>query len=181
MPNVVKQMIVRELSNDLKDAESLLFVSMTGLTVAEAEDLRTKMAEHDVPLRMVPNRLTRLALKELGIEPPSEMLAGNVALSWGGPEETIQAAKLIHQAPPRKEGRLGVLGGFLEGKLLDAEQAGALASLPGHDELRAMLLSCLSGPSRGLVVLLAALPGALARVIQAHVDEASGEEAGPEE
>ena len=45
MANVLKQMMVRELTRELKDAEGLLVVSMSDLTVAETEDLRDKLAE----------------------------------------------------------------------------------------------------------------------------------------
>ena len=178
MPNIVKHMVVRQITEDLRDAEGMLLVNMSGLSVAETEELRIKMAEQDVPLRMIPNRLTRLALKERGVEPPSEMLRGNVAVSWGDPEAAIHAAKVVKAAPARKDGRLTFLGGMLEGNFLGAEDAALLASMPGRDELRAMILGCLSGPARGLVMCLAGPGGGLARVIQARVDEGGGAEEG---
>ena len=171
MPNVVKDMIVREITSELKDAEGMLIVSMSGLTVEQSEDLRTKLAEQDVPLRMVPNRLTRLALKERGIDAPDDLLKGNVAISWGDPEAAIHAAKVVQEAEARKEGKLEFRGGLMEGNLLDAGDAAALAKLPSRDELRAKILGCLSGPARGLVSCLAGPGGGLARVIQARVDE----------
>ncbi len=170
MPNVVKEMIVRELTDSLKDADGMLLVSMSGLSVAESEDLRNKLAEEEVPLRMVPNRLTRLALKERGIEPPAEMLAGNVAVAWGDPESAIHAAKVMQEAPARKEGKIAFLGGLMEGNLLAADDAAALAALPSKEELRAKILGCISGPARGLVGVLAGPGGALARVLQARID-----------
>ena len=171
MPNIVKQMMIRELTEELKDADGLLMLSMKGLTVAETEALRTKLAENEVPLRVVPNRLARLALLERGIETPDGMLHGSVALSWGGPEDAIHAAKAVKDAPARKEGRLGYLGGVLDGSILSAEDAASMADMPGTDELRAMLLGCISGPARGLVVCLDGLGSGLARVLQAHVDQ----------
>ena len=174
MPNVVKEMIVRELTDSLKDAEGILMVSMTGLSVAESEDIRNKLAEEDVPLRMVPNRLTRMALKKRGLDPPSEMIAGNVVLAWGDPESAVHAAKVMQAAPARKEGKITFLGGLMEGNLLDADDAAALAKLPSKDQLRAQILGCLSGPARGLVTVLAGPGSGLARVIQARIDEAGG-------
>ena len=177
MPNIVKTMMVRELTESLKDAEGMLLVNMNGLTVAETEEIRNKLAEVDVPLRLVPNRLTRIALKERGIDAPAELLKGNVAVSWGDPEAAIHAAKVVKEAPARKDGRLTYVGGLMEGNLLNAEDAAALATMPGKNELRAQLLSALSGPARGLVQCLAGVPGGLARVIQARVDDAGGPEA----
>ncbi|MEM7311142.1 MAG: 50S ribosomal protein L10 [Planctomycetota bacterium] len=172
MPNVVKNMMVRELTDELKDADGMLLISMGGLTVEETEELRNKLAEQDVPLRMVPNRLTRIALKERGIDAPDDLLKGNVGISWGDAEAAIHAAKVVKEAPAKKDGRLGYRGGLMEGNLLGAEDAALLANMPGRDELRAMILGCLSGPARGIVQCLAGVPGGLARVIQARVDEA---------
>lgn len=176
MPNVVKEMMVRELSAELEGAQGLLVIAMGGLTVAETESIRTKLAEARVPLRMVPNRLARLALREHGLEPPEGMLKGNVGLSWGGPEAAIHAAKVVKEAPPRKDGRLAYLGGMLEGNFLVADDAASMADMPSKDDLRAMILGCLAGPARGLVTCLAGPGSGLARVIQAHVD-AAGEPA----
>ena len=178
MPNVVKEMMIRELSAELKDAEGMLLVNMSGLTVAETEALRVKLAESDVPLRMVPNRLARRALADRGLATPDGMLKGNVALSWGGPEAAIHAAKVVKDAPAKKDGRLSYLGAVLEGNVLGPDDAAAMADMPGKNELRSMLLSCLSAPARGLVMCLAANGAGLARVIQAHVDAGSADDAG---
>jgi len=80
---------------------------------------------------------------------------------------------VLHKSDARKHGKVTLRGGLLEGNLLGETEARALADLPGRDELRAMLLGVISGPARALVGTIAAVPGGLARVIQAHVD-ASG-------
>jgi large subunit ribosomal protein L10 len=174
MPNIVKQMMIRELNEELKDADGLLVVGLSGLTVKETEDLRNKLAEGSVPLRMVPNRLARLALKERGLHPPEGLFKGNVGISWGGPEAAIHAAKVMKAAPARKDGRLAYLGALLEGNFLDATDAASMADMPSRDELRARILGCLSGPARGLVVCLAGNGAGLARVLQARVDKGGG-------
>jgi ribosomal protein L10 len=121
---------------------------------------------------MVPNRLARLALSDRGLTPPAGMLKGNVALSWGGPEAAIHAAKVVKDSPARKDGRLSYAGAVLEGNVLGPEDAASMADMPGKNELRSMILGCLSGPARGLVMCLAGNGAGLARVIQAHVDAA---------
>jgi len=180
MPNVVKQMMMRELNEELKDADGMLVVGLSGLTVKETEDLRNKLAEASVPLRMVPNRLARLALKDRGLDPPAGLFKGNVGISWGGPEAAIHAAKVMKAAPARKDGRLAYLGALLEGNFLDATDAASMAEMPSRDELRSRILGCLSGPARGLVVCLAGNGAGLARVLQARVDKGGGAPEAPE-
>jgi large subunit ribosomal protein L10 len=181
MPNLINKMIVRELTSAFSDAEGMVIVSLAGLSVEESEGLRDSLAEHGVQLRMVRNRLARIALRESGIEVPDDLLAGNVAVAWGNPEETIHAAKVLHESNARKAGKVAMRGGLLDGEVLGPDGAKALADLPGKDELRAMILGALSGPARGLVGVLAATPSGLARVLQARIDEGgfTGEAAAP--
>ncbi len=176
MPNLVNRMVVRELSETLGKAEGLLIVSMSGLSVRETEALRNSLAEHGVRLRMIRNRLARIAFVESGLELPGEMLAGNIACVCGGLDDAIHAAKVLHKSDARKAGKVALKGGLLEGNLLGAQEAVALAGLPGRDELLAQLVGSIIGPARMLVCLLNAPASALVRVLQARVDADDGPE-----
>ena len=175
MPNLVNQMLIRELTDSFQAAEGMVIVSMSGLTVQESEALRNSLAEQGVRIRMVRNRLAELALKGVGHEPAEDLFAGNIAIVCGDTEEAIHAAKVLQDSGARKSGKLVLRGGLLEGNMLDEKEALGLASLPGKKELQAMLLSAISGPARKLVGLLVAPQGALVRVIQAHVDESQSQ------
>jgi len=184
MPNVINEIIVRQLSDEFTRAEGMVIVSLTGLTVEETENLRTALAERGVRLRMVRNRLARLALKNRGLEAGVELFGGNVACAWGSSEDTIKIAKAVAQAvkrvdPKRKTARVAFRGGFFEGNLLDAKAAAALAELPGKDELRAMLLGLINGPARSLAVLVQAPGASIARVLQAHATKGGASEPAP--
>lgn len=178
MPNVINEMIVRELKGSLTTAEGMVIVSLAGLTVAETEGLRDALAEQGVRLRVVRNRLAMIALRERGLTPPAELFSGSVAVAWGSPEDTIFAAKVLSKSEPKKAGKLALRGGLLEGNLLDASQAAQMADLPGRDELRSMMLGVISAPVRNLVCLLAAPASSLARVVQAHADAGAEPSAG---
>jgi large subunit ribosomal protein L10 len=172
MPNVVNQMLMRQLQGELQDAEGMLFVSFGGLTVLESEELRNKLAERGVELRMVRNKLARRVLAERGFELPADALKGNVAMTWGSPEDAIAAAKVFTESEAKKAGKIELRAGVLEGRVLEPRDAVALASVPDKDTLRAQLLGVLSGPARKLVTVIQAPLASLARVVQAHVDAA---------
>ena len=139
MPNQINEIIVRQLSDEFARAEGMVIVSLSGLTVAETEDLRNALAERGVRLRMVRNRLARLALKNRGLEAGDELFNGSVACAWGSSEDAINVAKVVSKAAkradPKKKAKLAFKGGFFEGNLLDARSAAALADLPGKNEL----------------------------------------------
>lgn len=171
MPNIVNEMVVREMAEDLKDISSMLVVSFGGLTVSESEAIRTSLAEKGIRLRMTRNKLLRRVLAERGIELAGDIFTGNNAIVAGDAETAIGAAKVFDEKDVKKLKKTAIKGGLLEGEVLDAEAAQALAALPDRDTLRAMMLGVISGPARGLATVINAVPASVARVIQAHADE----------
>lgn len=175
MPNLIKKLVTAEYTPAFKDAGGLLIVSMAGLTVAEVETLRGTLDNGEVKFRMVKNSLARRALSDTGYTFDDGVLSGNVAIAWGSVEGTIHAAKVVHQSDLRKDGKLVVRAGMLEGNVLSEADAKALADVPDQHTLRGMLVGLIQGPARGLAATLAALPSGLARVLQAHADQGEGE------
>ena len=171
MPNIVNQMVVRDLTAELGEAEGMVVVSYGGLTVAQNEQLRGDLAEKGAKLRMVPNRLARLALKERGLDFAREALSGNTAIAYGSTESAIGAAKVFSTKETKKLGKVEFRAGLLEGELLDAGATAALADVPDRETLQASLLGVLQGPARGLATVINGLPSGVARVLQAHADE----------
>ena len=172
MPNIVNNLGLAELKSAFGDAEGMLFFSMAGLTMEENEQLRGAMFESGAQVRLVRNRLAKLALADRGIEVDAAIFKGNVAIAWGNAEAAIGAAKVVSDAKGlRKEGKLNVRGGVLEGNLLDANDAAALADVPDRLTLQAMLLGVISGPARSIATVLDANQSSLARVLQARVDQ----------
>ena len=175
MPNLVNQMVVRELEAEFKDAEGMVVVSFAGLSVLETEDLRGKLAEKNVRFRMVRNSLVKRVLADKDIVfPDGDALKGNTGIAYGDAEGAIDAAKVFADKDVKKAGKVTFKGGVLEGNALDGNSAKALADLPDRDTLHSMLLGVISGPARGLATVIHAVPSSVARVIQAHADE-SGE------
>lgn len=171
MPNLVNQLITKELESELSGADSMLLVSFGGLSVVESEDLRGKLAEQNVRFRMVKNSIARRIFAERGFEFDAETFSGNTGLAYGETESAIHAAKIFTSKEVKKAGKVVVKGGVMEGSLLGPQDAVQLADVPDRDTLRAMLLGVISGPARQLVGTLNALPSGLARVLQARVDK----------
>ncbi|MBL4770268.1 MAG: 50S ribosomal protein L10 [Planctomycetes bacterium] len=174
MPNIVNQMVVRELTEEFKDAEGLLAVSFGGLDVKTTEELRGQLAEKGVRFRMVRNSLARRVLAERGIDLGGDIFKGNVGIAYGDPESVIGAAKVFADPAVQKAKKVVFKAAYFDGEVLDAANAAQVADLPDRDTANAMLLGVLSAPARGLVVALAGVQSNTVRVLQARVDK--GEE-----
>src|SRR5207244_12064833 len=91
--------------------------------------------------------------------------------------DPVLPTKLHHdfiQAEKRDQ-KIRIRLGVLEGKLLQPPQLSAVASLPARGVLLAMLLSGLQGPIRGLVFALSGLLRGLVGVISAIQERKKGE------
>ena len=180
MPNIINELVSRDLAGMLDGAEGMLFVTYAGLTVAEDESLRTKLNEHGLWLRMVRNSLLRRLLAEQGVELDAAALTGNTGMVACSTEELIKAAKAFSDdqfKALRREGKMAIKAAFFEGEVMGSDGAKALASLPDRDTVNAMLLGVISGPARGLATVINAVPSGLARVLQAHIDSQGGDDA----
>jgi len=177
MPNIVNTLACNALTESFAKAEGMLFFEMRGLTMVENEALRGEIFAKGAELRMVRNRIAMRALAANGLEVSRDTFQGNVAIAWGNAEAAIGAAKIVGDSKLNKAGKVGVRGGVLEGNVLDATDAAALANVPDRVTLRAMLLGTISAPARGLATVINANQSGLARVLQAHIDSEGGSEA----
>lgn len=171
MPSLVNRLVVQELAREIQGAEGLLFLSFGGLTVKQTEALRAKLVPKGVKLRMVRNSLARRVLAERGVEPEGsweKVLVGNTAIAYGQAEAAIMAARVLTEPDVKKAGQVEIRAGFLEGRLLGADEARSLANIPDRKTLNAQILGLISGPARGLVGVLVGLPGGLVRIADAR-------------
>ena len=175
MPNIVNRMLIQDMTRSFAQAEGMVVCSFGGLDIPETESLRTKLAEQGVEMRMVRNRLARRVLADQGLDFPEDAFAGMTAIAFGSTEATIGAAKVLTEKDVKKAGKVKVRAGLLEGAVLDAQEALALADVPDRDTLNAQILGCISGPARALATVINAVPSGVARVIQAHADDGQGD------
>jgi large subunit ribosomal protein L10 len=102
---------------------------------------------------VVKNTLTRLAVRDAGVDIPDDMLLGPTAITFcaGDP---IAVAKVLRTFS-REHPQLVIKGGVLEGRLLDATETVRLADLESREELLARLA--------GLMQAVVAQPARLAQ------------------
>lgn len=171
MPSLINRLIVRDLAAAFESADGLILVTYGGLTAVENETLRDQLAEKGCEMRLVRNSLAHLVLKQRGFELASDALVGNTAVAFGSAEAVIHAAKTLNSAETKKLNKVKVRVGVLEGRLLSPADVVQLADVPDRPTLQAKILGCMSGPSRGLVTSMNAVPSALVRVLKARADQ----------
>jgi large subunit ribosomal protein L10 len=147
-----KELIVNELVEKFKKIKSIVFTSISGFTMPDADKLRAAGRQQDVGVAVTKKTLLNRALKEAGLQIDVKDLPGSVLTTMGFSDE-VAAAKIVAALAKEKEG-VKFVGGVLEGKLMTAEAVAALSKLPGKQELLAKVVGSLNAPVSGFVNVL---------------------------
>mgnify|MGYP003461262654 FL=1 len=133
---------------------SAVFLDFTGMTVEEVSNLRNAFRAKGVEYRVVKNTLVKQALiAETWSGGLGKALKGMTGIACSYEEPNV-AAKVVVEFKRTNE-KLQIKAGVLEGQVLDGKSVeGTLATMPGKDEARAMLLAQMIAPVQRFVMLL---------------------------
>jgi large subunit ribosomal protein L10 len=139
MPKQEKIERVAELKERIEGSGALLLTEYRGLTVSEITELRRSLAEGGTRFQVIKNTLMKRAVNDAGVGELEALIEGPSAVAFvdGDP---VAAAKSVVDAA-KKFPALSLKGGFMDGKVLSADEAKALASL----ESREVMLSKIAG------------------------------------
>jgi len=143
MPSTKKIERVAELKEQIDGSTALLLTEYRGLTVSELTELRKSLREGGASFSVIKNTLMRRALEQTDAAELGTLFDGPSAVAFVQ-EDPVAAAKSV-TAAAKKFPALVLKGGFVEGRLLNAEEAKSLADL----ESREVMLSKLAGLMKG--------------------------------
>jgi large subunit ribosomal protein L10 len=159
-----KRAFVTGLNAALAETSMVVVTRNSGLTVAEATELRRRMRAAGATFKVAKNRLTNLALDGTRFDGIKPMLKGPTALAWS--TDPVAVAKAAVEFARTNE-KLVLVGGALGPQTLNADGVKALAELPSLDELRARIVGMISTPATRVAGVLQGSAGQLARVFGA--------------
>ena len=148
----LKKPVVEEIAEQVKDAESVLLVSYSGINVENDTALRKELRENNVHYKVYKNTMTNFAFKGTDFEPLCDLLEGPNALAVSKDDATAPAriiSKYFKKAPMLK-----MIGGVVEGKFYDEKAVAALAAVPSREELLGKLLGSIQSPVANLARVL---------------------------
>jgi large subunit ribosomal protein L10 len=165
-----KAKAVEGLKQELERSTAIIVTEYRGLKVAELQDLRRKLRPKGVEYHVVKNSLFSRAAEGSGRAALSTLLGGPTAVALGTSDEVELAKGLIDETKAFKT--LKIVGGFLGGRLMSADDVQALAKLPSKLQLQATLVGSLTAPLAQTVAVLQAPLAQLIRVLNAKAQAA---------
>ena len=171
----LKQPIVAEISEAIKDAQSVVLVDYRGLTVEQDTNLRKQLREAGVTYKVYKNTMMNFAFKGTDFEGLAPYLEGPSAVAISTTDATAPARILAKFAKDAK--KLEIKAGVVEGNVYDAAGMQAISQIPSRDELISKLLGSLQSP----ITNFARVMNQLAEKGGASACEAPAAEAAPAE
>jgi large subunit ribosomal protein L10 len=139
-----KQQLVADLNTLLSDAKMTVYAQYQGLSVADLQNLRAMAREAGVKIKVVKNRLVKVAMNEIAIykDTDTASLEGQLLYAISSEDEVAPAQVLDKFA--KDHGALSLKGAFSgEGKNLSEDEVKSLAKLPSKQQLIAEVINML--------------------------------------
>ncbi|HYO89274.1 MAG TPA: 50S ribosomal protein L10 [Candidatus Limnocylindrales bacterium] len=167
-----KEDLVAIYSNQLANTDGFIIAHYNKLSVAQANNLRKKLADSGGTYMVTKNTLFKIALKQNDWPVPEELLSGMVGIVFGNgnlPAVAKSMQSFIKEAPDN----FSAIGGVLAGSVFKASDVEAIANLPTIEEIRAQLAGLIVTPASQIAGLLQAATSQLVNVLQAYEDKQS--------
>jgi len=170
MPTQKKIDLVEQLKQNLERATITVSTDFRGLRVKEIEEMRRHLRRANVEVKVVKNRLLRLAADETGTPELMQIVDGPTALALGY-EDPIAAAKAITEYARSAPPTFAIRGAFMDGQAISPDDLRDLVSLPPRPVMLARLAGNIQAPLAAFVGLLDSPLRELASLLQSALSE----------
>lgn len=153
MKKEVKDTVIAELGEKLKEYPHFYLVDVTGLNASKTSALRRKCFKNEIKMVVVKNKLLRKAFEasDIDYEPLYDSLKGNTAVLFT--DTANKPAKLLKDY--KKEGIPALKAAYAEETIfVGADRLEELAALKSKNEVIADIVALLQSPAKNVVSAL---------------------------
>lgn len=146
-----KAEIIKDTVSRLQGASGLYLLSFSGLTVEQANNLRSEFFKIGVDYKVIKNTLLKRALQEVqGYEEVYPYLVDQtgVVFSYNDP---IQPARVLEKFIKANQEKPTVKACVIEKQVFAGARLAEVATLPTREDLIANIMGSLSAPIQGIV------------------------------
>jgi len=165
-----KQATVEELTAKFNSSAAAVLTEYRGLSVKALMNLRRSLGS-DATYSITKNTLTIIAAREAGIEGLEDKLTGPTAIAFITGDVAAVAKGIKNFA--KDNHALVIKGGYMDGKVLDADMVKKLADLESREVLLAKMAGAMKANLSKAVYLFAAPLSQAARAMGALQDAAT--------
>lgn len=130
-----KKEVVREITDKIKNSESVILFQYQGLTVSDLSELRNNLREADAEVKVYKNTLLKRALDEVEVSLDGFLEGPNAVLFGKNLLEPIKAIAEFAKTHDKLDIRVGIISG----KKADLDVIKEYATIPSREGLLTML------------------------------------------
>jgi len=138
-----KEVQVTEASQKMLDSKVIVAFEYQGLTVESFETLRKSVRSQGGEIVVLKNNISRRAASKNGHEKFAELLVGPKAILFSK-NNIVEPAKALYDFA-KKNNKVVVAGGIVEGADIDSAKFAELATLPSYETLLTQLAAGMLG------------------------------------
>ena len=130
-----KKNVVNEITDNIKNSDSVLIFTYQGLTVSELSELRRELKKSESEVKIYKNTLLKRAVDDLNINLDG-FLEGPNAICFG--KDLLEPIKVLSKFVKEHE-NANITVGIIDGAPADLAKIKEYASIPSRDGLLTML------------------------------------------
>ncbi len=167
-----KQALVEELGQLITDAKAAAAATYTGLTVKDLQAFRQVARENGLIVKVVKNRLVKVALKTDKRFTDSDLadFKGQLIYVFSNEDEVLPA-QILAKFAKEHQGVTLVAGFASDGSVQNQSIVTALASLPTKDQIKGQLVGVLAAPLRNIMLVMNGAQAGFARVLAQKAEQ----------
>ena len=152
-----KKEVISEIQTKMNDSSSSVVVEYRGLSVQKVTELRRLLREENVEFKVYKNSMLSRAAEAAGYKDLDEYLTGPNAIAFS--KDAVAPSRILAKFA-KKNDKLVIKGGIVEGKVVNIDSLKELATLPNKEGMLSMLLSVLQAPVRQFAATVKAVADA---------------------
>jgi len=164
-----KQKMVDEFKSLIDNSSGFLVFDYRGLNVSQISALRSKVRESNSTLRIIRNRMLKLAVSDQPYQEINQILTGPSAVIFAGPDPVAPAKALVDYAKDFEF--VKIKGGVVNGRFMDAGQVELLSKVPPLEQLQAKILGGIKAPASNILGGIKGLSNKLHGLMKAYVEK----------
>ena len=170
-----KERVVADLTEKLRQSETMIVADYRGLTMPQIDALRSKLIENGARFTVVKNTLTRRAAEAAGADALLALLEGPSAIAFVEAEgDPVAVAKALADSA-RDTRVLEIKGGVMQGRVITGGDVESLAKLPPLEALRGQVIGAVIAPLHAIAGLINAPLQNLYGLLDARIEQLQNE------
>jgi large subunit ribosomal protein L10 len=181
MSKTVKDLLTRDLKNQLEGVSDALLVNVVGLNSLRTSKLRSELRKKNIKLEVVKNSMARRATEGTPIAPAFEGVEGTLAVVWGADDFVSLTKEIVRLSEAKDFEGFTTRGGAMDGGRVSPAEIKEISKWPSRQEQLSMLVGQILGSGSKLASQISGIGGALVSQVKTHAEnqeKANQEKAG---